>query len=662
MATVYLGRAIDGPNAGRLVAIKVMHRHIAMNPDFVMMFLDEARLASRIAHPNVVPMLDVDADDNGIFLVMDYVEGSNLHKILKTVHGSGGVLPFGVSLRIIIDALRGLHAAHKLKDPDGAPLNLVHRDVSPENILVGVDGRTRITDFGVAHAETRLAPTTQSGQVKGKYAFMSIEQMRNERVDARSDVYSAAVVLWELLAGRRLFQGDNDATVALTAAAGATEPPSAVNPEVPAVLDELVMKALQRFPEDRFEDAAAFADRIELASAQAGIHLFDVRELGKFLMQLDEEVPTAMAPRAMKEIAGRIRAEVAAEARNDSLRDSDPTHEEMTRQQAPSAELLGMPKATPSTDDDDDDEEVATVVRDALDPRDFDDSATTAPRGPLGTHMFPPPAGPVAAVQGRVPDVGIPLEESSSDTQSSETLDMSTRKMPSTRPPEGHRPPMETSRGAPRPAAGEPAAPREPAPTSPALLHAPIPAQAPVPKHSPAAAAAAAAEAEPVGAPVPPEASTASGAEVPRLVIPSEPRFKQINRIVIGVIGVMAVVTVVAVVFALRPGADVPEAAATSSPPPPPTAEPTVATTAEPTQVATGAVSAEPEPAPEDVADAGADEAEEPDAEAPDEPEPEPEPTVEEPPPPPPPPRVPPRRPPPPPPPPPSGAFRPDDL
>jgi len=544
MATVYLGRGIEGPHAGRLVAIKVMHRHIAMNPDFVMMFLDEARLAARISHPNVVPMLDVDADENGIFLVMGYVEGSSLHRVIQTTHGDGGILPFGASLKILGDALRGLHAAHQLKDADGAPLNLVHRDVSPENILVGVDGRTRITDFGVAHAETRLAPTTQSGQVKGKYAFMSIEQMRNERVDARSDVYSAGVVLWELLAGRRLFLGDNDATVALAASSGATDFPSGINPDVPPELDQLVMRALQRYPEDRHASAASFADSIEQTAQQLGLHIFDGRELSRFLMELDEDVPTAMARHTMQKMAGRIRAEVAKEThQSESDRPSDEfTHEEPTRKH-PSKQIRAVvqsidaqsaaaatPPASMMTDDDDDDEQVATVVRDALDPSEFSDSSITTPRGPLGTQMISP-GMPVGGAHGQLPSVGETMDEASTDASTSvKTVELSTQRLPSNRPPRDQ---------------------REPAPTSPALLSAPSPASLPVP-----VLAAPAAEATPPDAPVaaaPRESGTASGAEVPRLVIPAEPRFRQINRIVIGVIGAMAVVTVVAVIFAVQP-------------------------------------------------------------------------------------------------------------
>src|SRR5215208_7214539 len=136
MATVYLGRALGAGGFERLVAIKVMHPHIATNPEFVSMFLDEARLAARIRHPNVVSTLDVDADENGVFLVMDYVEGESLHSVLKRMRAIRRVIPPAVALSILSDVLAGLHAAHELISADGAPLHLVHRDVSPQNILI----------------------------------------------------------------------------------------------------------------------------------------------------------------------------------------------------------------------------------------------------------------------------------------------------------------------------------------------------------------------------------------------------------------------------------------------------------------------------------------------------------------------------------------------
>src|SRR5262249_35035619 len=145
-----------------------------------------------------------------IFLVMDYVDGASVHRIAKTYRAAQRVVPIPVTLRVILDVLQGLHAAHELTDTDGAALKLVHRDVSPHNLLVGLDGVTRITDFGVAFAAYRLAVSTKDGRVKGKIPYMSPEQLRSETIDRRSDIYSTAIVLWELLTGERLFHGDNE--------------------------------------------------------------------------------------------------------------------------------------------------------------------------------------------------------------------------------------------------------------------------------------------------------------------------------------------------------------------------------------------------------------------------------------------------------------------
>ena len=181
MAGVYLARALGVAGFERLVAIKGLHPHLAHEPEFIAMFLDEARLAARIRHPNVVPTLDIsDTQDAGYYLVMEYIEGDHLGALLQQASKPARACRSPIALRIIVDALDGLHAAHELTDEDGQPLNLVHRDVSPQNILVGIDGVARITDFGVAKAEVRLS-TTRDGQLKGKLAYMAPEQAIDRR-------------------------------------------------------------------------------------------------------------------------------------------------------------------------------------------------------------------------------------------------------------------------------------------------------------------------------------------------------------------------------------------------------------------------------------------------------------------------------------------------
>ena len=278
MASVYLGRTRGAGGFERLVALKVMHEHIAHDPEFGGMFLDEARLAAKIRHPNVVPTLDV-ADD-GSYIVMEYVEGASLHAILSRLRKLGERLPLDVALRIFMDAMTGLHAAHELTSRKGKPLGIVHRDVSPHNILVGVDGASRITDFGIAYAEARIT-STRGGQLKGKLPYMAPEQLEDGTVDRRTDVYAAGCVLWEMLSGQRLFGGSNEAAIACAVLAGPETSLRDVVTDVPEELNEACMMALRSI-DSRFMSALAFVDAVEAAADASGIRPAKPRVVGKF--------------------------------------------------------------------------------------------------------------------------------------------------------------------------------------------------------------------------------------------------------------------------------------------------------------------------------------------------------------------------------------------
>jgi eukaryotic-like serine/threonine-protein kinase len=261
MATVYLGRARGAANFERLVAVKVCLPHLRGDEEFSGMFLDEARLAARIHHPNVVATLDV-GDEEALYLVMEYIEGDKLSTLIKRASIKQQRIPLGVTARIMIDALSGLHAAHELKDSLGEPLQLVHRDVSPHNVLVGVDGIARISDFGIAKAEAR-ATVTREGSLKGKMSYMAPEQLAGKPVDRRADIYAAGVVLWECLAGRRLFRADSEVETFNLVLQNKILRPSTLWPEVPPELDEIVLRALSLDPEQRFATAAEFAEALE---------------------------------------------------------------------------------------------------------------------------------------------------------------------------------------------------------------------------------------------------------------------------------------------------------------------------------------------------------------------------------------------------------------
>ncbi|HEX8793540.1 MAG TPA: serine/threonine-protein kinase [Polyangiaceae bacterium] len=268
MATVHFGRLTGVAGFARSVAIKRLHPQYARDPDFVKMFLDEARLAARIAHPNVVSTLDVVALDDELFLVMDYVRGASLAQLSRVLRQRGERIPPRIATGIVSGVLHGLHAAHEAKSETGARLDIVHRDVSPQNVLVGSDGVARVLDFGVAKAAGRLQ-TTRDGQLKGKLSYMAPEQLQGGTVTRRTDVYAASVVLWEALAGQRLFKGDNEGNVLARVLEGQAPLPSTIVAELPPALDRVVVRGLQRDPADRYATAREMAQELDAALAVA---------------------------------------------------------------------------------------------------------------------------------------------------------------------------------------------------------------------------------------------------------------------------------------------------------------------------------------------------------------------------------------------------------
>ncbi len=262
MATVFLARRDGAGGFQRLVAIKRLHPHLAHQEEFVQMFLDEARLAAAIHHPHVVPILE---SENGNYVVMEFIEGDTLAGLSDRAFARGVMLPRPVAVRIVLDALAGLHAAHQLEDGEGRLLGLVHRDCTPQNILVGADGSSRITDFGVARAASRLA-ITRSQTVKGKVAYLSPEQATAGELDRRSDIFTMGIVLWEVLAGRPLFHTDNEATTVSRLLSAPIPSVRQFAPDVSPDLDEVCTRALQRSAARRYPTAAAMAEALEAAA------------------------------------------------------------------------------------------------------------------------------------------------------------------------------------------------------------------------------------------------------------------------------------------------------------------------------------------------------------------------------------------------------------
>ncbi len=360
MATVYLARSQGVGGFERLVALKLTHAHLREHEDFSGGLVDEAKLAARIRHPNVVPVLDVGDDPNGVFLVMEYVEGDSLAGLRRRAAAAGEGLPQAVVLSILLDALAGLHSAHELKGGNGERVGLVHRDFSPQNILVGVNGIAWLTDFGVAKAATRLT-NTATGLIKGKLSYMSPEQARGEALDRRCDVWAAGVVAWEALAGRSLYKSENDVATLLKIAT--QEPPrlGTVVPGFSPELDHAVAWALtmdlpQRCPTAAdlarsLRKAAPAADREEVAewvtrlteSKLAERHA-RIREIGDLRAKMGEIASASVESASGSSTSGRLGAAQVAATDTDA---KDGTATELAVQTAETRRLGPIPAQAP---------------------------------------------------------------------------------------------------------------------------------------------------------------------------------------------------------------------------------------------------------------------------------------------------------------------------
>jgi serine/threonine-protein kinase len=266
-ATVHIARLIGPEGFSRTVAIKRLHAQFARNPEFVSMFLDEARLASRIHHPNVVSPQDIVVLEDELLIVMEYVHGESLSRIVKALGEER--MPVPVAVAIVSQVLLGLQAAHEAASPTGEPLELVHRDVSPQNVLLGEDGVARLVDFGIAKARNKIHHT-DSGMVKGKPGYMAPEQVTAGELDRRTDVFAAGIVLWELLTGARLFRGETPNAAVQKILKQEIVPPSQLVVEIPPDLDHIVLTALARNPEERFQNARAMALALTTVVPPAG--------------------------------------------------------------------------------------------------------------------------------------------------------------------------------------------------------------------------------------------------------------------------------------------------------------------------------------------------------------------------------------------------------
>ncbi|WP_169791338.1 serine/threonine-protein kinase [Sandaracinus amylolyticus] len=317
MGSVDLCVRIEG-EFQRLVAVKRLLPLLRVDESVRAMFLDEARIAGLLRHPNVVSVVDVGEDEGGPYLVMDYVDGMSLHAISARLGDEP--MPIGIAARIVADCARGLHAAHELRGHDGAWLALVHRDVSPHNVLVGLDGHVRLTDFGISKAVGRQTRTT-TGLLKGKLGYMAPEQLRFEEADRRSDVFALGVVLHELLTGARLFSGE-PRIVAQKILNGAIPDVRDARPEIPSALAALTSKMLATRPEARPATAEEVALALEEILRAAAIE-HSSSDVAAFV--------SARAGEDRAQLRERIAALVAGSSEPDVAADLEPTRHELAQ-------------------------------------------------------------------------------------------------------------------------------------------------------------------------------------------------------------------------------------------------------------------------------------------------------------------------------------------
>ncbi len=266
MASVYLGSLAGAADFSRVVAIKRMLPQFASDPAFVARFRDEAWLSARLLHPSIVQTFDVVDRDGELLLIMEYVDGVSLRALLADASAAGHQLPISVVAGILVPVLHGLHAAHETTDDEGRALGIVHRDVSPQNIVIGRDGHAKILDFGIAKARSH-AHVTVVGEFTGKFGYLSPEQVHGSEIDRRTDVFAAGIVLWEALAGQRLFRerGLEQVAVIHRVLTKIIPPPSKLNPAVARSVDAAVLRALLREPARRFATARDLALALEAA-------------------------------------------------------------------------------------------------------------------------------------------------------------------------------------------------------------------------------------------------------------------------------------------------------------------------------------------------------------------------------------------------------------
>lgn len=317
MAEVYVAEQTNVEGFKKKVAIKRVLPHLSANESFIAMFLDEARLGARLQNANIVSVLDIGATETGnegekaYFIVMEYIDGCDLKKLIESSRKRNEPFPIKEAIYIAIEASGGLSHAHNLVDEHGKPCNIVHRDISPPNILISRDGEVKVTDFGLAKATTQISKT-DPGMVKGKFSYLAPEAALGEEVDARADIFALGVVLWEMIAGRRLFYGDTDYhTVKLVQQANIPRLSHVRPADVDEDLERILDRALARDPAKRYQSAAEFSKALTqyIFKRQLAVTQYDIAALVKRTLADESEQakpPQSLIDQLIQEELGRF--------------------------------------------------------------------------------------------------------------------------------------------------------------------------------------------------------------------------------------------------------------------------------------------------------------------------------------------------------------------
>jgi serine/threonine-protein kinase len=330
MAEIFLAKGASAGGVERYVVLKRILRHRAADAQLVRMFLDEARLAAQLQHSNIAQVYDIGKLGDSFFFTMEYVHGETVRSLLHRANGTRTPVPIGCVLTIAAGALAGLHYAHEKKSMDGRPLGIVHRDVSPSNLMISYDGTVKVVDFGVAKAADRMTETS-SGTVKGKISYLAPEQItKGGGVDRRSDLFSFGIVLWEMLTTRRLYRRETDFE------SMAAIVPSSLRPDVPRELDEMTLRLLSKSPADRYQSAAELQEAIEEIAVRTGCVL-STPPVARFLRELFGQRPEPWIVTEMTEAAEGVTVTMSSSVAEElGLRELD----------APEAQLEAVPDWT----------------------------------------------------------------------------------------------------------------------------------------------------------------------------------------------------------------------------------------------------------------------------------------------------------------------------